>query len=1239
MPSSTLSKRGRKPQYGSTEQWREARNARRRHTYRKKQYQEQESSWNHTFQSASGHILEEQHSQPFENFGNVWPPADQDNDFSFAQPAGDEFEGILAPPTPIQSPSLGSASMDISESETQDLDVPVTPIGRNAHVEFQDIDELEPGADLSDIEKLSIRLVDQLLQFQGCCRDCHSDAAKTHADKHETHSSLQTFVSESRNCPDILGSGRIAKREDHLDQTMSTAEKRWTFSGIRPDNPDSSPEHICLEEGDTPCTTASVRFDIDSITGFATSLGIAKGGIRWNVMQMPVSDLQSSLHLNFLRVYFGDSHGHQHSILRPVHEIPHYTIARLVGFEDVSIYILFPRLYREGQQSSRLLDDDFETWMDRVLLPAIYHHCESDQTQHYPSSYQHGKCNATARGVEGRSRKIDALPREQLLMHFVPPEQLHDIWETIQQLVGEPGLQQYQGMKLLLHAKNLKTLMKGITWGAMMTRFRKNWGPIVDDRYMSADFFYDIGKETCPRQTYLSTTEFGNSPVAEILLWKKCCLESCCSWLRHFDWSKPCRQTTYPTAMLADAASIGLEPGTHSKLRTCGLLYSQFYSSLKEVFAAGNQYPFSNAAIETLALDLQLQKTWQHVGAGLSHDPVALIKAYLYAKARCHHGLQGSMQKSFGLREEHRISAALLDSVNYRFEALGLDQQKIDPVGDRLPFVTHATQTILSWCRWNINKFCVGFEMVHSLSQTRWVTWEHTRVMLMFLRCLRLSYGNGQLKESAGCWRDVKYTANPSAPDGLFRSEGLGFESSMTQYGYPWFLEKVDWETMTFKAPHSQYMLFNNPSMQRAYHARYSQIRDVRIDFISVNKIQQLMQQFEGIAPCQEFLEDVLRQLCLCAFRKDVFQHIKHLLRRDCIADALAGKVALCWPSLNRVLRSRYSPAQLVIGQRLAVQSLDVLFAWLWEWKDDQFQRKHWGEKPYRLLYQLSFEIILRMRGKAQARQWRKKLQQSFIRSHWIVPYPQGDRFFKQRTGQQVCWRAIYHAGIHAYYQGQESAGELRQPLPADDMAHYPDDEWKLGQAASQYLPYEIEPEHDLSDLTESEVYEQVSQLAAHHQLRVEEGGVEGPERIEAAPIEIFNIESDIIISHHEMHLGHEKPNKVHQLRRELAAEKTRFRELCPRRQRRTRNSSSSSDGGGEDSHADTSDEEQVSRLARRQRRAVRQKAEELEREIRQVKREWEEMRGVRAGAEEEEESHTDSILGDSGVEMSDSEV
>jgi hypothetical protein len=161
------------------------------------------------------------------------------------------------------------------------------------------------------------------------------------------------------------------------------------------------------------------------------------------------------------------------------------------------------------------------------------------------------------------------LPREQLLMHFVPPDQLHQMWQTIQETVEQPGLQQFKNVTLLLHAKNLKTLTKDWTWAGMMTRFRKCWWSMADEAYSSADFYYDIGKEVCLSQTCLSTEDLGDSPLAEILLWKKCCLDSYYAWFRDGGKSDLCKQTVYPTAMLRDTVSreLSLESVHGSVLR------------------------------------------------------------------------------------------------------------------------------------------------------------------------------------------------------------------------------------------------------------------------------------------------------------------------------------------------------------------------------------------------------------------------------------------------------------------------------------------------------------------------------------------------------------------------------------------------------------------------------------------------------------------------------------------------
>ena len=87
---------------------------------------------------------------------------------------------------------------------------------------------------------------------------------------------------------------------------------------------------------------------------------------------------------------------------------------------------------------------------------------------------------------------------------------------------------------------------------------------------------------------------------AETLLYKRCCLTSYASQTSTDEASQ--KQVFYPFTLLRDTGSLTLETGKRSQCRTVGLLYSQFYPSIKEVFAAGNVYPFTNTAIETLAL-------------------------------------------------------------------------------------------------------------------------------------------------------------------------------------------------------------------------------------------------------------------------------------------------------------------------------------------------------------------------------------------------------------------------------------------------------------------------------------------------------------------------------------------------------------------------------------------------------------------------------------------------------------
>ncbi|KAG5790338.1 hypothetical protein H9Q69_010605 [Fusarium xylarioides] len=349
--------------------------------------------------------------------------------------------------------------------------------------------------------------------------------------------------------------------------------------------------------------------------------------------------------------------------------------------------------------------------------------------------------------------------------------------------------------------------------------------------------------------------------------------------------------------------------------------------------------------------------------------------------------------------------------------------------------------------------------------------------MLMFLRCLQFSYTGGLIRKVGGCWPDVRQQPDARQPNGLRRHEGLGFKLTMEKYGYAWFLDKIDWNTLTFRQPHTAYMMFNNPSMQNAYRARYHQVRDVRIDFIRVNKAYQWMLEFSSISTCLNLLERYLRELCLCAFRKDVFFHVKSALKPECLESALAGEIPLCYHSVNNAMLKDHQPLHLAEGNRLAVKNIDVLFAWLWKSKDDHFERQGWNEKPYRMLFQQSFHAIKTTRGKASARKWRQELKRSFLGSHWLLPYPHSRGFIrKDKEEKQFVWWPIAHPGLIKYHARSRQTGTISHPLPSSSIQHHPLDGWQLAinLISNRYMPYVIQPEQDLIRISEDELYAQL---------------------------------------------------------------------------------------------------------------------------------------------------------------------
>jgi len=119
-------------------------------------------------------------------------------------------------------------------------------------------------------------------------------------------------------------------------------------------------------------------------------------------------------------------------------------------------------------------------------------------------------------------------------------------------------------------------------------------------------------------------------------LWRRSCLTNI---YHKFKMNVPrdgIKAEFYNWALTGDICNMTLEPGKRHPLRYAGLVYSQFYSSTKEIFATAKTNPFADSSLGGLAIDPSLHEIWEHAGGyrGKAWSARKVRQVYLAGKAR-----------------------------------------------------------------------------------------------------------------------------------------------------------------------------------------------------------------------------------------------------------------------------------------------------------------------------------------------------------------------------------------------------------------------------------------------------------------------------------------------------------------------------------------------------------------------------------------------------------------------------
>ena len=293
----------------------------------------------------------------------------------------------------------------------------------------------------------------------------------------------------------------------------------------------------------------------------------------------------------------------------PYHKLPHTYLGLVSGFEDCCIYVFFPYLYKEGRESNFLSEDQLGRFFG-LLLKSIFEvgFYNAAHLQHFPSSFNHAKVSAQAQAHEKGSRAEEKLPRLQSLHYFLPVKGLKAMWSLLTQQLNRAGYYDLADPILLISSKNLKTIFRGDSPSDLMENFFSRWNYTFDvNEFHGKSIWIDIGKEVVnPKISYQKEGEVGEA--GWVYLWKKCCLERIAEEFKMEVPKSGMNINFYPWALTRDICNMTIEPGRRHPLRYAGLIYSQFYSSSKEIFDAGKVYPFDDTALEGLAVDQSLRK-------------------------------------------------------------------------------------------------------------------------------------------------------------------------------------------------------------------------------------------------------------------------------------------------------------------------------------------------------------------------------------------------------------------------------------------------------------------------------------------------------------------------------------------------------------------------------------------------------------------------------------------------------
>lgn len=268
------------------------------------------------------------------------------------------------------------------------------------------------------------------------------------------------------------------------------------------------------------------------------------------------------------------------------------------------------------------------------------------------------------------------------------------------------------------------------------------------------------------------------------------------------------------------------------------------------------------------------------------------------------------------------------------------------------------------------------------------ISWAQTQTVSMFFHAIACFLGQGSPGHAVRFWYDV---FPPRAQDDVYTEQrlGMGMLRTMYQTGFPWFLDRLHWPSMTFRPEIAIRLGFTRLGIEQRLRRHAREIMGIRDFGQRIESCSSWLVRFGVVPACRQLLYHLFFQLCAHQLRCDTLQHIRDSIKPPRWDEIGRGEIPLSHDALTAAMIRGRGGIKIKAHAKDQIKDFAGLFSYLY---GDNVPR-HARNQPYLLLYRTACQVIRDAWGAKESKIWTTTYGRYLMATNWCLPYPGNNRF------------------------------------------------------------------------------------------------------------------------------------------------------------------------------------------------------------------------------------------------------